>query len=1658
MTRNRTIDLRKIIIFTVVTVSVLLTLCFLLEGPLNTIGRVFAAEKVYYISEVKVFQAEKEADARKACESEGYQCSNRDLNAGTGEDAIILGYKLTENRDEARYDIRLLQMNDGYKIKNYAEANEELEKSNYGPASTMYASASEFAVNYENNSPKAMEAYEGLNTIHIPEENNMLLGDYIVQGKSSVEFFAKVITHASTGVINSITNYLSAGLTPMEKTTDEETRQEVDVTWADAVKDSALWDIIESEDTTQDELDDYDKEMGDDAQEFFKQLQLFTTNLENGQAVYDEESYLSGAQNANAEETIDNTTETTEADSAFVYVKAYDFLNQYEAFEGMPLGEYLAGIGRETAESVNIRRLYPVLDAMSYAQRKMVGMAGPLSLIANLGENRVDNQAKELIDKSKEKVSELTGQESISIWINTDPDMANKKVAFTSDSIRSQAAVSLVADQANNKWEEDKEIVNTVIKWCNIASSALSAISMIIGNSGVGMFLGAQASAAVAATTAATTVSKFAAFASVFGMATFVFSLVVLAFTLVFAIVSLIMDYYEKHKAQDYTDMPDYVVDVRTVNNRDVNVIYKAVMDNRGRIADLNAYKAHDGWVCVYTSADPNSGSPIRTDENGDVINIVYGESGKLPGYDCAAYFGQVTPGNCNNGAEDDDVDGVYLHFYTEKSLKNRSGAAEPETGGTVKDKKEYYKDFVVMSGKTAAVAKSKITAKEYKIFDRNLSPDARDTWQKEEQYVYIGYETTTNPALAVRDIRVATNSPEGPVKFGEISYACAGTLGFPANKKEENKNYPGDLDGLYYTSNANAGTPIEVGNLHLVTDHSQAQAGWEPVTTFSGVPYNFNTTRTNAPVSSGYNAYAIQFTNKWENKKTYLYYEPEVTYTEGTKYLSGVFFGFATDVETSAEYNIKKTVTKAEDLFNTLSALPNVCEAEATEGVNLSQSYSYSSHSLEEGDQKYLRLYYTWSYNPYRALTDVEAYRGSPYLSALPYTIEKALTYPAGAASSADTGASYAAASIVVQRLDENSWAFRALSPSNAYMAPNSILESEKTLTAIGAVNTGYTEEAQGGFTESGRRMPLLPTNLYVSGYVKGRARLTLDDVVISKTKHDGVRNNSAITCDISGETTLGGAAAEGDFCSIQDLKDPYCLTAFNISYPSWYFGSADRKGENDHKAGPSVYIYVRHEVVKKRYISRIFVGASARDDAKSDDSDVLKNYDKSVDLNAMVAATSAASDEVILTDAAGDPEKAWYNYLNYPKDGTNPNPPKGGDPAAYISVARTDDATKAIRGVVLYQSTATAVPEMMQIDSMTYYCVSNTKPIRMNNGKKYYIYYTYNIGAVPGKPITELDISDQVFVSGCSTALVVDKADTTEIRSGKVETVEVAKGYGDTSMSSFIHAKYEAGTGYFNKLLAASGKTAKEAQLKLLEQGCTEFCDIDLNKGAGGSCVYFGYRSISLDESAINALKTEDAREKERDSQLYEAVYDIVCTVGEEFRPDGFVSERHQIYYTPVAEYVNGEIVGTNLNEGTTGPAIYMYYTSTCIAKEYNERVKGEPGVLLSTMPKDYLSSPLTKIGFALYDYVPYSQELAAASSGADELTPWEYVMNSNNKTQVNLNEGAVLFDNDHMMHDNRLTMFAQRASGSVKPSAEITGGYNTALVAESKLYNNK
>ena len=1656
-TNNRTF--RRLLACLLTATALVLVMCFFGEGPLSIIGRVSAAERVLYLKDVRIYEAETEAEARNACAADGYTFAGTDLNAGTERNYVYLGYKTTENREEALYKLSLLDMNGGYQIRDYAELYDEYEKSNAEAAQTLQMASEEFIDNYNSGSPRAIDAYDGLNLLYVPEAGDMGFGDYVVKGKTTDEFYQKVLTQASAGTVNSIINFLSAGLMPFEPMEIEivDDSGKNPLTWAANLSDSSLWDVVGTSDLSEDEADMLDREYGDEARALHKQMQEFATGFENGMATYDEDEYNAEARNTTLEEVVDGMEDIEAADAGVVYVKAYDLLNEYDANPDMPLGQWIVEMGKMTGEEVDYTQIYPMIDTMSYAQVKMTGLTGFVSAASTLGKNEHSEEYTQILSTARQKLQELLGRDSYSIWSSCDKDMVDKKVAFTSNAIRQNAAQTLLNEEANDTFWQGMDIWEEGLKWCGIVSSGLTVLSFVFGQYAIGGLL-----AWIGKTAACASLTSFAtSMCSVMGWicsAAGIFGLFILGITIVTLVYTAIMNWYRNNKVdKDYTTMPDYVIDAVKTENGYSSVKYKAVLNRSGQVGDLNGHKGHRGWVCMYTSTDYRVGSPIRADENGNIFVIRYGDPTKPDDCDCLNFFGQISPGNCNTNMQNDNVGGIYINYYTEKSLKNRNGGITPglEPGQkpdiTQSEQKQYYNTIIVKTGTKEDIAKSKITLEEHYIWDVNISPGARTKWETDGQYTYIGYKVTTDPKQAIRDIRVATFTPGGEVYFGGIKYGCAGTLGFPASSKEENEDYPENLDGLFFTRDENAGTPIEVGKLHLVNSFSQAQAGWEPVTTFSGAPYNFATTRYSSAGYGGfkfsrwkvypfeYTGYCTEDDDEWNTTDAYLYYEPETTYTSGdTKYLSGVFFAFGTDSESTAAL-LREVEMDFTALTDKLKTFHNIT---VRDDINLAQSYQYKGF-WPDSVQKYLYLCYTWSYNPYRALYGISAFQGPIYSSSLPYTIQKALSYPSTQAGAADKTMSYASSSVIVQRSTQHMWVVRGISPENAYMSPTGLIGQNTQ------VQEGYTDQRVGFFGNTGSttNRALLPTGLYVSGYVAGKTPLTLDDVVVTTNAYTATEGSDGVlSVNVSGETTLGGAAAQGTFASVQDLKKPAETAPFNLAYPNWISDEKDR-----FTAGTPLYIYFRNTVYHKKYISRVFVGQSSRKDAKTDNEDILEAFDKQVDLNALALATSAGSDEVIPINVAADQDNAWYNRTDGKK--LDVDPPED-QPAAYLSVARTDKAEEAITGLMLYKSSPDkAVPNQMNVDGAAYYCASNTMPIRMSNGNSYYLYYTYNIGVSSGGPITTLYAGSAPMVNGQTTALVADRADTKEKKSGM---------YGDDTLKTFIRAAYEkTEQTYFNKIYVASGSSENDAKLQLLTQGCTQCCDINLNHYAGGSYVYFGFRPFAINQMAIDLKNTDEQKEAERAAQMSQAVYDIVCTVNEPFKPEGFLSEKYQIYYTPVI-WVDPtdktRVKGVNLNSMNHGPEIYMYYSTPYAAKEYNKRVRNDPNAWLSQMPDTYYESPLIKVAFAMRDRVPYNDTVAKTDTVPDGVLRWEYVMQADSTEPIDLNYGMIMFDEDYLTDDNRITMFAQRENGQVKSGAEITGGFYDEYADIGTLYNVK
>lgn len=1739
--------------------SVLLIIAMFVTGSLREYGPVAAQaiedESVTYVKDIRLFYSlTSQADAERLCEEKGYiPVKGGDLNSGAGKDFVIMGYMETDNREDAITSIKTLSMGSGYEMKDYKELQKEYESSNADVIDTIYSAAIEFTSNYEAGSPKAKQAYEGLNLIDVPEADDMKLGDYIVKGIADREFFAQIVCRASAGTISAVVGYLSLGLAAYENEIDPDTGEMVSSSWAENVSKSYVWEELE-EATTQDQYDALYKQYGDDAKAFHKQLQKFADNYEFAFTTFDEEKLkedLKATEDLSDDEMLDDKEKLNDNEQGVVYLGIYEELQKYDANEDYPLGEYLLDIGHESADDVDLTKLYPVLDSMSYAQKEMINITGLSALAATSGENKEDEEIEEKISETAEKLQGLIGKSSYSVWMNKNEEIKDKKVAYTSDAVRMNAAQKIVDEQVSDTWEEDAQ---TITNWINIAVGIVWCVLLItkVVTGIIVSHLAAAAGVAVAAYTVSGALSVATTIGGLSNPVGWIMLAVLVVSMLVIWVVKLIRKEIKENMSTQYEEAPDYVADCVEIEGQDKILFYKSVgsdqtfsdyeEDSDGRqkrrsdilgdpgIGDVNGRMGFRGWNLMYYSKEEGIGSPIiiRNGECPFVIKMGDNGSSNLKGLDSVKAYGQIMPSNCNYLMKEDKNGGVYLHYTTEKSVLNGSGSDDTAGDESATQTGVYYKDIIVRSADTPEAAKAKITAKKgFQIWDVNLAGDARKNYSPYEEwaYTYLGFTTTTDPKKAITDIRVATYTPESTkqVTFGDVTYGCAGNLGYKAENTTEDKEYPSNLDGLWITTDEKAGTPIEVGGLHCVSDHADGEyvnKGWIPITTFSGVPYNFASTRDKDTTSwkasmlgkstrlgawgYDYTGYCAVNDHDWSCKANYLYYEPQVKYTSGTKYLSGLFFTHG--VNTEDDIKAGDVLTDYTELTDRMKKTPNT----VIQDGNLSSSYYYKGF-ITESNQKYMNLGYSWSYSPYRAFTDIKAFQGTNLTSSLPYNINKSVSI---SAKGDPKNVGYDAVTVVSQRCGYNQkYVIRGIGPENAYMAPNGLDGSNTD------VREGYTEYKPGGYAYSQKHMAFIASGLYISGPTDGMEKLTLDDVIISQKAHYATSKDGVISTDVSGEKTLGGSDAQGDFNSIQEMKRPFELNPFNIAYPKW---TNDNDDDND--AGDPRYIYIRKTALKKKYISAVYVGSynfekSGQKEMEdySENEALHQEVQRQADVQAMVEAISQAPDEMIPANAALVPERTWYG-IEYEGDHRFPEDKAGGlydtneaeddpddsilpwsppqsdgiinsdddnktepvnRPASYLSVERTDDPNEAVRAVIMFKSDKDNVPNKIQVDGAEYICASTSTPImtqsfvkkrKDDNGyyyfkwkkQNYFLYFTKNKGVAPGQPFLEITVNDKVFESGKATALCADETDDVSKRTdgGKV-TASKAKPYGESELPVYIHAKYEKGENtFFNKVYTASGATEKEAMAQLLEQGCTEFLDMNLNEEASlteedkeddderkaGEYVYFGYRGVTENK-------------KERETQLLDAVYDIVCTIGEPYHPDGIQTERWQIYYAPVEKTDRkGNIQGTDLNAGTNGPPIYMYYTTPYITQQFNKKVGSDKRTNLSPSPVDYLKSPITRLCFTRYDRVPYSKDSGVDEQFGDDKRPWEYILYNDSKTPVDFNDGVMKLDSDLLAVDNKITMFAQREDGSVKKSAEITDGMVSAKAEYGELWLNQ
>ena len=1607
-------------------ISIVLVLCFAFITVSGPVAK--AAKSVIYVEDIKIFECEEETDsaanAKVWFESRGYVFSGIDLNQGTSTDeCAYLGYKTTNNKDMAITDIRMMAMDTGYTVYNYEDMMNYIASQKAGTAQTLQSAAVLFADNYKAGSPKAKDAYEGLNLFNIGDAGKTKLGDYILSGKTNVKFFTEMLMKANTGTLNAVHGFLANGIAPYKNVLDSN-GEVITTNWAQFTVKSELWQKIDDDDLSTDERTALHKKYNDAARDLFKTLQDFATYYENAKARDINKAEL--PESDTMEEAAEEMENIEREDSDFLYLAAFDMLNKYKFETGEKLGDWLVSLGKKNSENVDLTELYPVVEAMGKCQASIANTGGFVTAVINLSDNEHNKDFEDAVTDAKDKIEELIDEESFDIWENCDGDLENSTIAFTSDAVRKSSAENALGKKSN--WEKKKETVAQIEKIVNLAMGIMFVVVPVMAFVlSVAVVVTKMVAATCIAMAALNTMCVWLLAALQFLSACLPYiGLIVMVATITATVAIWAKEYImgDKVHIDKQSAKPDIIFDAQERQDETFDIKYKSIRNNSGEVSDINC-GSQVYWCLLAATTDEHAGSPLCADDAGVIFRSVNGNASWLSGYDCVKFFGERSAADCNAYCKKNSVNGIYIYYRTEQSITEQNVSPEASTPtGNSAGEVNYIADLVVCTGKDPTEAKGKITRRsgKYYVYDYNLSPDCSFA-------TYIGYTMTTDRASAVTDIRVApyvgVSQATDNIFFGEIKYVRVDILGAYVTYGDE-KTKP-QADCLYFTTESNAGEPILADGLHAVTDASQIQNGWEPVSVFSGMPYDFNTALVDDDYAdptavawlndrvitnvSGYKGPDDESEVLNNHRYIHLYTQSDKMYTSGTKYLSGLFLigGYDCFDNSWTHSDDEEYCQKFKDDYMKKQYRTGVCD------TNLLASLSVAKYVCWNNMQSY--LCYIWSYSPKRALYNIEAYQGDNYSINLNYTMTKV--------NDAGVSLNYVAATCLYQQCLGLGNA-RFIRPSNNYVnafgSGLGIYNFEKCI-----YDDGYTYTLPENVKCAYSQIQFLPTGLYVTGYSKTQKALTLDDVVLSTKSYaaDGADGKIAVT--LTNEKTLAGNTPQGVFHGVTDMKNPRSLKPFNLSTPTYYYDG------NFRASGTEFYIYISgSKLSKRRYISSLSIGAFSREQFKASNpnatEDQLKAVDAVVEGTAMSAATGSCSDEVIVFNIATDSQSdTWYNHQ---KDGKAINEAPKDKPAAYIGVSRTDSATvssgaetnkqKPITGVLLYRLDDTTASSEIEVDSVKYYCAAVSTPIVMK-GVKYFLYYSYSKGALPGEPVEDIKIDDIPIISGYATNVCADEGSKTP--------------YGNPEQTNYIHLKYEINpqTDFFNKIYIGQGNTSRAAQCDLLSNGCLEYLDMDANTGVKGHSVYIGFRRGRIDWDKVNKKKTDVKRKDELTNQLKEAIYDVIITDDEPYHADGIV--RNNIFYQPVGP---GDLTGG------MGHKLYMYFASPWYSNRYNTNTGAA-----TLLPQDVFTGYITHFAMAQYDRVPYNSSLAGTLDDTqNSIKPWEYVMIAGGKIAADLNLGTVAFNTENgsarYAYDNRITMFAQRSDGSVKPAGEITGGF--------------
>ena len=704
----------------IISVVLVLTLC------VTTCTSAFAAtSSKKYIKEMIISYGETADEAKKWLTDNDYEVLDKNLNEGADDTfstkrAVYIGYKTTDNKDEAITDMKLMNMKGGYSVQDYQMLLDEQKTSIKNFFNNFKVAIKEFRENYKAGQERAKAAYEILNTLY-DDDTKQNIGDLLLN-KVREEYTDEeynALSDDEKAKVGDMTTILMQGnanaVLAIEQTIATAT-DDSDTLWTERYQDAKTYDemvedLADNENLT---INEATKQL---SAEYDADAKLIASNFENYK------TYLENYTNSGI--TMDNTAEEIETyineNEDFDYTEWCALGTQYELLKVLK-NDDVSLLDLITSDDYDVENddrymLYPLVASLTDGQRACLEFLSTYQLVA-LGIND-DATAKATMDEVD--ITSIEGMQNTSVYDGIDRTNFAGDVALTGEAYRLQTSTG-------QDVYDDFSIISTtsiVLYSTFVVSTSMMALSWVYNShlSKIAAKLAKKAKDAkslVAASkkcisnnktlineaadeaskaTYSNNIQKMenalvgekkklenalsaSKSASTWSKAFYYASIAMTCVTIALMVASLWSTYSDlkEYYNAEFTPIPSKMVN-QGVNENDEKVYtyYNAVKCNReaqkmvtdntkllGDYGDLNGDVGRQ-WVALYTTTDSAAGNPITTDFTVQYNNTeVPGDSTPL------SIFCESVAQNLTNKKAGytyaDSKNGIYLFYGTDSN------------------------------------------------------------------------------------------------------------------------------------------------------------------------------------------------------------------------------------------------------------------------------------------------------------------------------------------------------------------------------------------------------------------------------------------------------------------------------------------------------------------------------------------------------------------------------------------------------------------------------------------------------------------------------------------------------------------------------------------------------------------------------------------------------------------------------------------------------------------------------------------------------------------------------------------------------------------------------------------------------------------------------